>query len=266
VSVTQALWIGGPPASGKTTVATRIARRHGFRLYSADTRTWAHRDRALAAGNEAARRWEAMTPAERWEGSTPEEMLETSLHRERGAMVLDDVRALPTQPLVVAEGSPIPASGIVDPARAVWLIPTPAFQRAQLAARGTTGGAAELYALLNEVITRAAAEHSVPTLTVDGSRTVEETTRAVESLLAAAIAAGPRAETLDERRALLREINDAIVAQVRGYSARPWAKGDPDAVVRSFVCECGDRACEVELELPVGAVARTGHGAAGCAT
>jgi hypothetical protein len=256
VSVTQALWIGGPPASGKTTIATRIARRHGLRLYSADTRTWAHRDRALAAGHDAARRWEAMTPAERWERSTPAEMLEMSLHRERGAMVVDDMRALPTRPLVVAEGSPLPPSGIDDPTRAVWLIPTPGFQRAQLAARGTTGGAAELYALLNEVITREAAEHRVPTLTVDGSRTVEETTRAVESLFATAIVAGPRAEALDERRALLREINEAIVAQVRGYHARPWADGRPDAVVRRFVCECGDRACEVELELPVGAVAR----------
>jgi cytidylate kinase len=62
VSVRHTLWIGGAPASGKTTVATRIARRHGLRLYSADTRTWEHRDRALAAGNAAARRWEAMTP------------------------------------------------------------------------------------------------------------------------------------------------------------------------------------------------------------
>jgi hypothetical protein len=255
VSVTQALWIGGPPASGKTTVATRIARRHGLRLYSADTRTWEHRDRALAAGNPAARRWEAMTPAERWERSTPEEMLEMSLHRERGAMVLDDLKALPAQPLVVAEGSPLPASGIADAARAVWLIPTPAFQRAQLAARGTTGGAAELYVLLNEVITREAAEHSVPTLTIDGSRSVEETTRAVESLFSDAVAAGPRAETLEERRTLLREINGAIVAQVRGYYARPWANGDPDAVVRRFVCECGDPACTVDLELTVAEVA-----------
>ncbi len=63
--------IGGPPRAGKTTVARRLARRHGFRLYS-------------------------------------------------------------------AEGSVVPAdavaAGIVDASRAVWLLPTPEFQQAQLAA------------------------------------------------------------------------------------------------------------------------------------
>jgi hypothetical protein len=254
VSVSHTLWIGGAPASGKTTIARRIARRHGLRLYSADTRTWEHRDRALAAGNTAARRWEAMTPQERWERSTPAEMLEMSLHRERGAMVLDDLRALPREPLAIAEGTPVPAAA-ADSARAVWLIATPEFQRAQLAARGTTGRTPELYALLGEVIAAEARERALPTLRVDGSQGIEDTTRAVESLFADALAAGPRAETRDDRRALLREINEAIVVQVRGYYARPWADGDPDAVLRSFVCECGDPACDIDLDLSVGEVA-----------
>lgn len=263
MSVTHTLWIGGPPASGKTTVARRIARRHGLRLYSADTRTWEHRDRALAAGNAAARRWEAMTPEERWERSTPAEMLEMSLHRTRGAMVLDDLRVLPTTPLVIAEGTPLPASDALDAARAVWLVPTPEFQRAQLTARGTTSGATQLYALLNQTISREAADHAVPSLTVDGTRGIEETTQAVESLFADALTAGPTAETATDRRALLREINEAVVAQVRAYYARPWAHGDADAVVRTFVCECGDPRCEADVELAVGVVADSSALAAG---
>jgi hypothetical protein len=52
---------------------------------------------------------------------------------------------------------------------------------------------------------------------------------------------------------------------VRGYYARPWAEGDADQVVRTFVCECGDVGCEADLRLAAGVVHRRpalapGHG------
>jgi hypothetical protein len=178
-----------------------------------------------------------------------------SLHRERGAMVVDDLAALPPAPLVVAEGSTLPASAVSDRSRALWLIPTAEFQRAALAAAGRTGGRARLDLLLRDVIAAEAAEHDVPVLEVDGSAGVDTTTDAVAQRFAAALAAGPRASTHAERRALLREANEAVVAQVRGYYARPWADGDPDAVVRTFACECGEAACDVDLQLTVAAVA-----------
>jgi hypothetical protein len=238
-------------------VATWLARRHGLRLYSADTRTWIHRDRALAAGNLAAHRWESMSLAERWEQSTPAEMLSMSLHAERGHMVVEDLRALPQSPLVIAEGSTLPASvvsaGIAQPSRAVWLIPTPAFQREELAARGTLTGHARLYLLLRAVIEREAIEHGAPIVTVDGRHSIAELARHVERLFRDAIDEGPRAETIQGRQALLREINEAIAAQVRGYYARPWAEGDPDSAFQSFVCECGDVACQLSVNLTVGA-------------
>lgn len=261
------LWIGGPGGSGKTTVATRLARRHGLRWYNADTRTWVHRDRALAAANAAAHRWELLAPEKRWD-APPDDLLAMSLHRERGPMVVDDLRALPTAPLVIAEGSTLPAAavstGIADRSRAVWLIPSVAFQRAQLEACGTSGGPAQLFLLLAEVIEHEAREHAVPILPIDGSKGAEETTDAVEGLFADALAAGPRAETLDERRALLREANEAIAAQVRAYYTRPWANGDPEKIVRDFVCECGDPACDASVEVAVAVAAEPvlalGHG------
>jgi hypothetical protein len=252
------LWIGGPPGAGKTAVATRIARRHGLRWYGADTRTWQHRDRALRAGNAAARCWEAMSAEERWVTSTPVEMFEMSLHVERGPMVLDDLGALPESPLVLAEGSPLPAqavsSGIADHSRAVWLIPTRDVQRALLAARGVPPGPTALYLLLRDTIEREASEHGAPTLIVDGSRDVEATLATVEQLFAEALAEGPRAETLRERQALLREANEAIASQVRAYYARPWADGDAESVVREFICECGDTSCDARVHAPVGAL------------
>jgi hypothetical protein len=89
---------------------------------------------------------------------------------------------------------------------------------------------------------------------VDGSGGIEQTVTAVEELFAAALAEGPRAETLAGRRALLREANDAVADQARGFYARPWANGDAEAVVAEFRCECASPACEASVRLPVGAL------------
>jgi hypothetical protein len=257
--VEHVLWIGGPPASGKTTIATRLARRHGLRLYSADTRTWVHRDRAIRAGDAAARKWESLTPVERWERSTPAEMLDMSLHGARGPMVLDDVRALPRSPLIIAEGSPVPAaavtSGTIDRTRAVWLLPTAEFQRARLDAAGTIDGHARLYRDLRAVIEREARDNDVATLTIDGAMDVAEMTIAVERLFADPLSRGPRAETHTERQALLREMNDAAIEQIRGYHERPWAGGNPETIARAFVCECGRPSCEATVVVTVGEAA-----------
>lgn len=268
-SLNHVLWIGGPPGAGKSSVAIRLARRHGLRLYSADTRTWEHRDRALLAGNRAARRWEAMSPDERRDGSSPQELLEMSLHAERGAMVIDDLRALPPTPLVVAEGSVLPAAavsaGVAERSHAVWLLPTRSFQERSLDGRAAGPGTALLYRLLAETITREAGEHGVRALTVDGSRDVDAIVAWLEEQFSAALAHGPHAASLVERQALLREANQAIAAQLRGFYARPWAGGDPDSVIRDLICECGDRRCDARVStrlsaLVSGAVLAPGHG------
>jgi dephospho-CoA kinase len=246
------LWIGGAPGSGKTTVATRLARRHGLRWYNADTRTWAHRDRALRDGNKAARRWEAWRYT-RDVSLTPEEMLAMSLHRERAQMVVDDLLAMPPSPLTVGEGTTVSAALVAGPARSVWLIPTRELQHARLTERD--GIANGLYLLLAAEIEREVREHGAPILMIDGSRTIDDTVAAVEELFADALAAGPCAETPDERRALLREGNLAHVEQIRAFYARPWADGDAEMIERMFICECGDPACDASVVRAVGATA-----------
>lgn len=247
------LWIGGPPGVGKTTVATRVARRHGLRWLNTDTLTWNHRDRALRAGNEAAARWESLTPHERRNECTPAEQLEQSVHHERGAMILDDVAALPHAPLAVVEGSIVSPARVAEPGRSVWLLPTPAIQETWLAQRDSV--AHGLYLLLTAEIEREAREYDAPVLEVDGTRGVGDTVAAVEDLFAAALAEGPWAETAEARRALLREANLAHVHQVRSFYARPWADGDADSTERTFVCECGDPSCDADAVATVAAAA-----------
>jgi hypothetical protein len=121
-----------------------------------------------------------------------------------------------------------------------------------LKGREVDAGAAALYALTAQAIEREVEQARAPHLTLDGSLDVDATVAVVEGHFAEALAAGPRAVTVEERRTLLREINVDVVRQIRAFGARPWASGDPEAVTRSFVCECGDTACTASVEATVG--------------
>jgi hypothetical protein len=268
------LWLGGASGSGKTTIARRLARRHGLRWYNADAHTWAHRDRALAEGSPAAVRWEAMTPEERWLETPPEEMVELSLNLARGPMIVDDLRRLPASPLILAEGSTVlpelVTSGIAERSRAVWLVPAPGLQRARLAGRGgppaderdrrARENVARLNLLVGAEIERRAAASGVRVLVVDASLTVQGAVAAVEGLFADALAEGPCARTAAERRALVRYANEAVVSQYVAYFARPWTEGDAASTVRPFACECDDPECQAVVELAVAAFPRAAGG------
>src|SRR3954469_19604841 len=193
------LWIGGAPGVGKSTVASVLARRHGMRIYSADTRTWVHRDRAIAAGVEAAIRWEALSPADR-RTQPDDQLLAMSLYRERGAMVLEDVARVPPSPLIVAEGSVIRPANVPPRAAAVWLVADPSVVRERLGLRD--GQSNRLYELMVDVV---AADVDAPRALSMEAVELNATVSAVEPVFAEQLARGPLATSVDERRALLRE-------------------------------------------------------------
>ena len=141
-SLRHVRWIGGGSGAGKSTIAARVAWRHGLELYSTDKVMPDHARRSSARDAPALSRFAAMDMDERWLDRSPETMLET-FHWYRGegfGMIVEDLLRLPREPGVVAEGfrllprlvKPL----LAVPSQAVWLLPTPEFRRHAFESRG----------------------------------------------------------------------------------------------------------------------------------
>ena len=136
-------WIGGGSGAGKSTVARRLAHRHGLPRYDTDAVMRDHAARSSPSDSPQLAAFLAMSMDERWLLRSPQVMLDT-FHWFRGegfASIVDDLRRHPA-PAVVAEGFRLlprlvrPLLG--DPPRAVWLLPTPQFRDQAFASRGST--------------------------------------------------------------------------------------------------------------------------------
>lgn len=132
-------WIGGGSGAGKSTVARRLAERHGLRLYDTDAVMREHAARSDPATSPRLAAFLAMSMDERWL-RPPRVMLDT-FHWFRGEafdLILDDLAALPAGPPVIAEGFRLLPELVPAYAKAVWLLPTPEFRRAAFDSRGST--------------------------------------------------------------------------------------------------------------------------------
>jgi hypothetical protein len=136
-------WIGGGSGAGKSTIARRLAARHGLRLYVTDDVMSDHGRRSTPGDSPRLAEFAAMDMDERWVNRSPETMLDT-FHWFRGegfGLIVDDLLRLPREPGVIVEGfrllprlvKPL----LAVPGHAVWLLPTPAFRRAALDSRGS---------------------------------------------------------------------------------------------------------------------------------
>jgi hypothetical protein len=217
-------------------------------------------------------RWERATPDERWLEAPPRELAEWSLELNAGRfrMILEDLAALPDEPGIVVEGTPLlpwlVAPLVTTPRNAVWLVPTAEFARARLLERRPLAGFVESSDAERASETRIAREHlftdeiatrlrelDLTVVHVDASRDLAATSAAVEELLAPALARLPGASTAEERTALRREENAAIVRQARLHrEAHPTV----EQATYEFACECGAGGCAATARLTVPAYER----------
>lgn len=147
-SLPRALWVGGGSGAGKSTVAARLAGRHGLRRYDTDAAMADHARRCPPQRCPRLAAFLAMSPDERWVDRPPREMLET-FHWYAGEgfdLVVENVAAMGPGPVVVVEGfrllprlvAPLLGAGSAG-STGGRLLPTPRFREAAFARRGTTG-------------------------------------------------------------------------------------------------------------------------------
>jgi len=139
----HAYWIGGGSGSGKSQVAQHLAAEFGLQVYETDEAMADHIRRMRSEEAPALAAFLAMDMDERWVEGPPEAMLDT-FHCFRGegfGLIVEDLLSLPTGPPIIVEGfrllphlvQPL----LVDPKRAVWLLPTPELRYAAFTSRGS---------------------------------------------------------------------------------------------------------------------------------
>lgn len=131
------VWIGGSPCAGKSSVARRLAAQHRLRLYHSD----ALETRPATERQPTKCLLQSLSPDELWLRPVPvQTATELDYCREELAEAVADLRQLSGSQGVLAEGTALLPHAVVPlltrPDQAVWMVPTPEFQRHHYPLRG----------------------------------------------------------------------------------------------------------------------------------
>jgi hypothetical protein len=267
MDLTPVWWIGGGSGAGKSTLARRLAYRHDLRLHPVDAYTFAHMERADPARHPVMSRTHARDYRQSHIDPTAEQQAATFVDyaEERFAMIVDDIVARGSGPLLIVEGpqllphlvQPVMAS----PHHGVWLLPTTDFTARSLGIRNSPTPLAEESdqerarrrrlerdALLTERIRRDAAERELVVVEMDGRQCEDDTEQALTQLFGALLEAGPRARDGEERRAIRREENAVANRQIAAFRTSLGDQAPPEGAF-PFACECTNLGCDVQVAL-----------------
>jgi len=202
------LWIGGGTDAGTTSIARAIAHRYGLQTYHYDRNESSHIERLINAGSAYFQKlvtktaegyWGLRDVDEYWVTRSPDTMAQETITswKERFPLVMEDLQAMPKEPMIIAEGPGLFPGCVYrvlrSPRQAIWLVPTEAFKRALVKQRGKPGVRAQtsdperatenLIArdmLMTRLVCEEAQERGLKLCEVDGSQSLEEMVAVVE--------------------------------------------------------------------------------------
>lgn len=245
----ETLFVGGGTGGGKTTLARALAGRHGLRLLPIDALWYEHAERSGETPLPPDVAWLERTP-----GAQAADFERVS--RLMLGYVLEDLPSLPEQPAVLVEGPQVVPDALPEGARAVFLVPTPEFQHANLSVRPMSSSD-PARALANRLVkdrlyadrvAELARERGFPVIDVDGARPQEAIAARVERHLDGFFAASDPVDLPSVRR----WENEKIARNVRAWVATGDHRTSSEMTV-PFACECGRLGCCERVPLTLAA-------------
>lgn len=127
-------WLGGSPCAGKSTVGEILAQRYDLRFYRVDEQYDEHFLRGVTSEFPTFSLLNRLEGDALWMRPVDEQIqTEISYCADEFTFIIEDLLALPTTKSILAEGTSLLPGHTVKllnkKQRALWLIPTPEFQR-----------------------------------------------------------------------------------------------------------------------------------------
>jgi 2-phosphoglycerate kinase len=191
-------WLGGSPCAGKSSISEILAGGFGLDVYHVDEAFASHASRLDPALHPALTKWETSSWDERWMQPT-ESLLRDAVacYREHLGLILEDIISTQRRRPLLVEGTALlprqVAALLTDRRQAVWVVPTPRFQREHYSRRvwvretlrqcsnpeSAFQNWMERDTRFADWVRAEARELNLELLEVDGGRTIEENALAV---------------------------------------------------------------------------------------